>query len=159
MSTRVTFALGVAVAVAALACAGARDDPPKTPATTNLQAEIDSCPLGIRGLSMVVRDTDEGAAVAFTTLRDASELRVRIQNAANRYGAGGHLGLGHRSGEHGAGQGHGLRLDTMPVQTVDVRPVEGGARLVLGAEPPRRAELRMRLRARLEFLRTQPCDE
>jgi hypothetical protein len=130
--------------------APAADPPSITPPPDDLHA---GCPLGIPDTRVQISDTKEGVALTFTTCNRIDELRYRIRDAAAMHGPRAHLGLAH-DGRHDLGQGHGLRLWSMPVGHASVQDVDLSARLSLDANSPLQVdELRSRLRDRIGEIR------
>lgn len=103
------------------------------------------CPTSVEGAEVAVSDTDEGAALTFTTKQgDVAALRARARYLARMYEAGGHHhmmwrrmggpGRGHGHGMGPRGQHHpGMRGDVAALGDVrtTVTDVEDGARLEL----------------------------
>jgi hypothetical protein len=118
------------------------------------------CPLGVPDTKVEIADTKEGVLLTFTTWNRIDELRRRVRDAAAMHGPQAHLGLGH-AGQHGLGQGHGLRLTDMPVGRAAVEDVELGARLRLDAvDGARVGELRSLIRTRIDDIRLgHACEE
>jgi hypothetical protein len=99
------------------------------------------CPMVVEGADVAVADTEEGAALTFTTeAADVGDLRARVQHMAQMYGMhAGQRGMrwhhmggqGKGRGSPGMGMGHMAGRGPMPAATATVIEVDKGARLEL----------------------------
>jgi hypothetical protein len=130
-------------ALALAACAESTQTPqaPATPATLSSAAPTPSCPFGVRGAEVLVRDTASGVVMTFTTTSDkVEELRERVADAAAMHGPGEQVGKGHDpampGARHGDGGNHGLRAMQFPPMRATAEKADRGAALTLVAEAP-----------------------
>jgi hypothetical protein len=155
----------VLLLVFAAACSRSQQGVPVAPsappgsAASAASGGVKACPLGVEEARVDMVATAEGADLLFTVPSSGlDELRRRVSDAAALYGAGAHKGLGHH-GEHLGAQHHGLRLNDLPPLEAQAEPTEGGARLHLRAKNAGDvADLRSRLRDRLDVVTAGPCD-
>lgn len=128
---------------------------PRSGAASVTQAQF---ALGVPDTCIYVDDVPGGADVTFTTTPPyVVQLRSRVAEQAAMNGPGRHLGAGHR-GEHGASDGHGLRLWGMPVHGVHQVDVGRGVRLEVVANASSNVdELRAQLRERAAKLSDRAC--
>lgn len=99
------------------------------------------CPMVVEGAEVAVADSEEGAALTFTTeAGDVGDLRARVRHMAQMYGMHrGHRGMmwhhmggqGQGRGGPGMGMGHMAGRGPMPAATATVTDVDKGARLEL----------------------------
>jgi hypothetical protein len=147
-----SMVVALSLGVGSAACTTA--EPPRSPATSILQAPTSSaCPLGVPGAHVAADDTDSGIALTFTaTAERLSDLRERAGYAAAMHGPGEHMGKGHE-GRHGNGGEHGLKAMHLPPAYAVEEDIDGGARIVLRpADPNDLSLLRAKVRARAEAM-------
>jgi hypothetical protein len=126
------------------------------------------CPMMMEA-QIVASDTNDGAAIAFTTTGDVAGLRMRVRRMAdmrNRM-AGGMMGTSEGDGMRGGGdagmrgggmqRGGGMMQDAVPARA-SVEDIPGGARLVLiPADPARLATLREQTHAQVAMMQRGEC--
>ncbi|MFL5274529.1 MAG: hypothetical protein ACJ79E_20940 [Anaeromyxobacteraceae bacterium] len=131
-----------AAALAACACAGhgsaaagAQASGAPRPVAPSEATEPGSCPMALPFTTATLTQTERGGAITFTTSDDqVEELRRRVSRLAEAHNAG-----------------HPSRAS--------VEAVEHGARLLLSAEDPARADgLREAIFAGAEYMRRQGCE-
>jgi hypothetical protein len=150
--------MGVAIAFTAVALSACGGESTARPVAASPIAAATSCPLGVRGTVIAIRDVGEGVELTFTSRDHADEVRRRVLEVSAVHGAGAHRGVGHE-GEHGIGQGHGLHLGDLPPMSAAFEEVPGGARLQLAAIDPEHAStVRDEVRRRASSMQNRVCD-
>lgn len=154
--------------------------------TGEMTAEFSrDCPIGVKGTTVGLSDTDKGVAIDFTThTGDVAELRERVRRLGRMYEAldaqsammwhqmGNVMGQS-TSGQ--MGQGHGEMMGEsemmgevqtgahmaggpMPMVTSATKPIEYGMRLVLTPKDPSQLEsLRQHARVQQERMQSGEC--
>lgn len=169
MSNR-SWWLGALLAIAA-GCGSTQSNPRTAaggPPAPRGPAGGEMCPMMMEA-QIVASDTNDGAAIAFTTTGDVAGLRMRVRRMAdmrNRM-AGGMMGTGEGDGMRGGGdagmrgggtQRGGMGMMQMVPARASVEEIPGGARLVLTpADPARLATLREQTRAQVAMMQRGEC--
>jgi hypothetical protein len=176
MKTSIALIIG---ALASSACAPSQTGPqPTAPESTAAQAGAQpepgmkhhdmaggmkhhdmaaTCPMAVAGTSARAEDVDGGAAIAFTTTGDVTELRRRVAHMAEMHAR--HHGEGHgpmmgNDSKMGT-MGHGMMMAAAQARSEDI---EAGARIVLTPnEPAELARLREHTRQHAEKMASGQC--
>lgn len=152
--------LVVTLLIGTFACAacGPRGKPPFAVGSSPDPEPSTTCPFGIRGARLEMRDTDEGVVIDVRAFGDVNEVRRRAADAAAMYGPGAHRGLGHE-GKHGGGERHGLGLSRLGVAVRAKSEVSAeGARIVVRPKDARDLDrMRHELWAREGRVRRGEC--
>lgn len=162
ISSRLIF-VAVSAALFAGACGGSKSAP-TGPATAEATARegggmaTGMCPMQVPGTQVSAEDTNDGAAMVFTTTGDVDELRQRVHQMAKMHDQMSADNAGPGMGTGGMGARHKHMMANVVPSNASAEDVDRGARINLTPKDPSKlSDLRAHAREHAARMASGQC--